>query len=41
MRCEIGSFITSLFKGTNLFNNVKLANSVLLCSISFMLGGNP
>lgn len=41
MKCEIGSFITSLFKGSNLFNNVTLSNSILLCSISFMLGGNP
>ena len=34
----IGSFITSLLKG-NITNNIPLANAILLCGISYLLGG--
>ena len=36
---NIGSFITTLAKG-NICDNIKLANSILLCGISYLLGGN-
>lgn len=37
--CGIGKFITTLLKG-NIVNNIPLANSILLCGISYLLGGN-
>jgi hypothetical protein len=39
MNCGFGTFLTSLVKG-NIINNISLANNILLCSISYMLGGN-
>ena len=39
-KCELGKFIVSLLKG-DLINNIELANSILLCAIAYLLGGNP
>lgn len=38
-KCELGKFIVQLLK-EDIVNNIELANSILLCSISYLLGGN-
>jgi hypothetical protein len=36
----LGQFIVQLLK-EDIINNVELANSILLCAIGYLLGGNP
>ena len=35
----MGKFITELLK-ENISDNIEFANSILICGISYMLGGN-
>ena len=38
-KCELSKFIVDLLK-ENIVEDVKFANSILLCAISYLLGGN-
>lgn len=37
---DLGKFIVDLLK-EDITNNIELANSILLCAIAYLLGGNP
>jgi hypothetical protein len=37
--CQLGRFITELFK-ENIWDNIEFADSLLLCGISYLFGGN-
>ena len=37
--CGLGKFIIELLK-ENIYDNIEFANSILLCGIAYMLGGN-
>lgn len=37
--CKLGNFITELLK-ENIWENIEFADSILLCGISFLFGGN-
>jgi hypothetical protein len=36
----LGRFIVDLLK-EDIINDIELANSILLCAIAYMYGGNP
>lgn len=37
---DLGKFLVDLLK-EDITNNIELANSILLCAIAYLLGGNP
>jgi hypothetical protein len=37
--CQLGRFITELLK-ENIWDNIEFADSILLCGISYLFGGN-
>lgn len=37
--CQLGKFVTELLK-ENIWDNIEFADSILLCGISFLFGGN-
>ncbi len=37
--CQLGKFITELLK-ENIWDNIEFADSILLCGIAYLFGGN-
>lgn len=37
--CQLGKFVTELLK-ENIWDNIEFADSILLCGISYLFGGN-